>query len=135
MPRTVMIVDDFLVMAQKISALVRELGHEVVRICKCGEDALREYPLVKPDIITMDITMPGMNGIDTMTGILAGNPEARVIMVTSHGQEAMVVRAIEAGALGYVLKPVSKDRLTAVIERAMAHTRPNRSSDKNRAYV
>lgn len=135
MARTVMIVDDSLVMAQKISALVRDLGHEVVRVCKCGEDALRDYPLIKPDIVTMDITMPGMNGIDTMTGILAGNPEARVIMVTSHGQEAMVVRAIEAGALGYVLKPVSKDRLTAVIERAMAHAKPRPNTDKTRVYV
>jgi two-component system chemotaxis response regulator CheY len=125
MPKTIMIVDDSLVMAQKISALVRDLGHEAIRICKCGEDALRDYPLVKPDIVTMDITMPGLNGIDTMIGILAHNPEARIIMVTSHGQEAMVVRAIEAGALGYVLKPVTKERLTTVIERAMAHVRSN----------
>jgi len=123
MPRTVMIVDDSLVMAQKLSAIVRDLGHDVVRVCRCGEDALRDYPMVKPDIVTMDITMPGMDGIDTMIGILTANPQARIIMVTSHGQEAMVVRAIDSGALGYVLKPVSKDRLNLMIERAMAHVR------------
>lgn len=131
MPRTVMIVDDSLVMAQKLAVLVRELGNEVVRVCKSGEEALRDYPLVKPDIVTMDITMPGMNGIDTMIGILAVNPEARVIMVTSHGQEAMVVRAIDSGAVGYVLKPVSKDRLAQMIDRAMTHV----PTARKRAYV
>jgi len=131
MPRTVMIVDDSLVMAQKLAVIVRELGNEVVRVCKSGEDALRDYPLIKPDIVTMDITMPGMDGIHTTTGILAINPEARIIMVTSHGQEQMVVRAIEAGAMGYVLKPVTKERLGTMIERAMTYVRAN----KNRCYV
>jgi two-component system, chemotaxis family, chemotaxis protein CheY len=119
MKRTVMIVDDSMIMTQKLSAIVRDLGHEVVRVCQDGATALRDYPLVKPDLVTMDITMPGIDGIETMQGILAVHPQARVIMVTSHGQEAMVVRALEAGALGYVLKPVTKERLAAMIERAM----------------
>lgn len=119
MSRTVMIVDDSMIMTQKLSVMVRELGHQVVRVCKDGTEALRDYPLVKPDVVTMDITMPGMDGIETMTQIKASNPQARVIMVTSHGQEAMVVKALEAGALGYVLKPVTKERLSAMIERAM----------------
>lgn len=118
-----MIVDDSMIMTQKLSVILRDLGHQVVRVCKDGAEALRDYPLVKPDVVTMDITMPGIDGIDTMTGIMAQNPQARVIMVTSHGQEAMVVRALEAGALGYVLKPVTKERLSAMIERAMGHRR------------
>jgi two-component system chemotaxis response regulator CheY len=120
MSRTVMIVDDSMIMTQKLSVLVRDLGHEVVRVCKDGAEALKDYPLVKPDVVTMDITMPGMDGIETLTQIKATNPQARVIMVTSHGQEAMVVKALEAGALGYVLKPVTKERLSAMIDRAMA---------------
>lgn len=121
MALNVMIVDDSLIMAQKLKAMVTELGHNVVRICKDGAEAVRDYALVKPDLVTMDITMPGMDGIDTMKAILAGHPEARFIMVTSHGQEAMVVRAIDAGALGYVLKPVAKDRLSAMVSRALMH--------------
>ena len=121
MPRTVMIVDDSMIMTQKLSVMLRELGHQVVRVCKDGEEALRDYPFIKPDFVTIDITMPGMDGIDTMVGIMANNPQAKVIMVTSHGQEAMVVRALEAGALGYVLKPITKERLSAIIERTMAH--------------
>jgi len=120
MPRTVMIVDDSLIMTQKLTAMIRDLGHQVVRVCKSGPEALRDYPFVRPDIVTMDITMPGMDGIETMKAIMASNPQARVIMVTSHGQEAMVLKSLEAGALGYVLKPVNKDRLAAMIERAMA---------------
>jgi two-component system chemotaxis response regulator CheY len=121
MPRTVMIVDDSLIMTQKLTVLLRDLGHQVVRVCKSGAEALRDYPLIKPDVVTMDITMPGMDGIETLTEIMKTHPHARVIMVTSHGQEAMVLKALEAGALGYVLKPVSKDRLAAMIERAMTH--------------
>lgn len=120
MSRTVMIVDDSMIMTQKLSVLVRDLGHQVVRVCKDGAEALKDYPLVKPDVVTMDITMPGMDGIETLTQIRATNPQARVIMVTSHGQEGMVVKALEAGALGYVLKPVTKERLSAMIDRAMA---------------
>ena len=120
MPRTVMIVDDSLIMTQKLTAMMRDLGHQVVRVCKSGPEALRDYPFVKPDIVTMDITMPGMDGIETMKAIMAAHPQARVIMVTSHGQEAMVLKSLEAGALGYVLKPVNKDRLAVMIERAMA---------------
>jgi two-component system, chemotaxis family, chemotaxis protein CheY len=120
MTLNVMVVDDSLIMAQKLKAMLGELGHNVVRICKDGEEAVRDYPTVKPDLVTMDITMPGMDGIDALKGILAQNKGVRVIMVTSHGQEAMVVRAIDAGALGYVLKPVNKERLAVMVQRAMA---------------
>ncbi|MFZ2031591.1 MAG: response regulator [Vitreimonas sp.] len=121
MSLNVMIVDDSMIMAQKLKVMLSELGHQAVRLCKDGEEAVRDYALVRPDVVTMDITMPGMDGVDTMKAILAKHPEARFIMVTSHGQEAMVVRAIDAGALGYVLKPVAKDRLAAMISRAMMY--------------
>jgi two-component system, chemotaxis family, chemotaxis protein CheY len=121
MSLNVMIVDDSMIMAQKLKVMLSELGHQAVRICKDGEEAVRDYALVKPDVVTMDITMPGMDGIDTMIAILANYPDARFIMITSHGQEAMVVRAIDAGALGYVLKPVAKDRLAAMLTRALRH--------------
>jgi two-component system chemotaxis response regulator CheY len=132
MSLTVMVVDDSMIMTQKLSVMLRELGHRVVSVCRDGSEAMRDYPLVKPDLVTMDITMPGMDGIDTMTGIMATNPDARVIMVTSHGQEAMVLRALEAGALGYVLKPVTKERLAAMIERSGTHTRSKNPDSLNR---
>jgi two-component system chemotaxis response regulator CheY len=88
-----------------------ELGHEVVQICEDGEEAIRAYPVVKPDLVTMDITMPGLGGVEATRAIKAAHADARVIMVNSHGQEAMVLCAIVAGASGYVLKPVSRDKL------------------------
>jgi two-component system, chemotaxis family, chemotaxis protein CheY len=120
MPLNVMIVDDSVIMVQKLSLLLRGLGHEVVRVCNNGTEAIQAYPICKPHLVTMDITMPEMDGITAMTAILGENPHARVIMVTSHGQEAMVVRALDAGALGYVLKPVTLDGLEKAIERAMS---------------
>src|ERR1017187_3519220 len=120
MPLNVMIVDDSLIMVQKLSLLLRGLGHEVVRVCNNGTEAIQAYPICKPHLVTMDITMPEMDGITAMTAILGENPHARVIMVTSHGQEAMVVRALDAGALGYVLKPVTLDGLEKAIGRAMS---------------
>jgi two-component system chemotaxis response regulator CheY len=120
MPLTVMIVDDSLIMAQKLKMMFSEMGHEVVQICKDGPEAIRAYPVVKPDLVSMDITMPGMDGVEATRAIKAAHPSARVMMVTSHGQEAMVLRAIEAGAVGYVLKPVTKERLAAMMNRALA---------------
>jgi two-component system chemotaxis response regulator CheY len=115
----VMIVDDSTIMIQKLTLMLRGLGHTVTGVCEDGSTAVRQYSHVKPQLVTMDITMPGMDGVDAVTAIKAIDPEARVIMVTSHGQEAMVARALDAGALGYVLKPVSADRLEAMISRAM----------------
>jgi two-component system, chemotaxis family, chemotaxis protein CheY len=123
---TVMIVDDSLIMVQKLSAMLADLGHQVVRVCKSGPDAIRDYPFVKPDLVTMDITMGDMDGIAATAAIVKQHPEARIIMVTALGQEAMVVRALETGALGYVLKPVAKEKLAAMAERAMAQARPSR---------
>lgn len=122
MALSVMIVDDSMIMARKLSLMLTELGHRVVRICKDGAEAVRDYSSFKPDLVTMDITMPGaMDGVAAMEAIKAKHPDARVIMVTSHGQEAMVVRALDAGALGYVLKPVVKERLSTTVDRALAH--------------
>ena len=119
----VMVVDDSRIMIQKLTVMLSELGHKVVRVCNDGAEAVRDYPIVKPDLVTMDITMPTIDGIGALKSILMDSAHARVIMVTSHGQEAMVVRALEAGAVGYVLKPVIKEQLSGMIEKVMVHTK------------
>jgi two-component system, chemotaxis family, chemotaxis protein CheY len=134
MAKTVMVVDDSMIMAQKLSVLLRDLGYEVVRTCKDGPQAIQDYPIVKPDIVTMDITMPGIDGIDTMIQILEHHPQARVIMVTSHGQEAMVLRSLDAGEIGYILKPVDKGRLEAMLTRALAARRPTGAPNQKVMY-
>jgi two-component system chemotaxis response regulator CheY len=124
----VMVVDDSLIMIEKLKVMLSELGHDVVRVCRDGSEAIRDYSLVQPDLVTMDITMPGIDGVDAVAAIKAAHSNARLIMVTSHGQEAMVLRAIEAGAVGYVLKPVAKERLSEVIQRAMKRVPIERSA-------
>lgn len=122
--RSIMIVEDSLIAAQKLSAMVQELGHRVAKVCRTGEEAVRDYGKVSPDLVTMDITMPDMDGITATVRILESYPRARIIMVTSHGQEQMVLRALDAGALGYVLKPVRKEKLGGMIDQVMGRPLP-----------
>ena len=92
-----------------------QLGHEVVNGAKNGQEAIDNYNSMKPDLVTMDITMPDMDGIEAVGHIIKADPEAKIIMVTSHGQEDMVIKSIKAGAVGYMLKPVTQDKLATSI--------------------
>ena len=114
----VMVVDDSMVMAQLVSKALVELGHKVVLTAKTGEDAIKLYDTCNPDLVTMDVTMPGMGGIAATELIVRTHPKAHVIMVTSHGQKQIVHDAIRVGAKGYVLKPIKTESLRIAIERS-----------------
>jgi two-component system chemotaxis response regulator CheY len=118
-PLRIMIVDDSLLAVKKVAAILRDLGHEVVHTCKSGTEAVSDYPEAGPDLVTMDITMPDMDGIEATRRIIACDPNALVVMVTSHGQEQMVMDAIEAGAKGYVLKPFQKEKFADAIDKVV----------------
>lgn len=111
----VMVVDDSILTIKKLEKMLTELGHQVIHTCKTGMEAVNDYPKYMPDMLTMDITMPDMNGIEATKKIIALNPDALIIMVTSHGQEQKVMDAIEAGAMGYLLKPIRKEKLETTI--------------------
>ena len=111
----VLVVDDSLIIRKKITKLVTQLGHEVVFGAQNGQEAIEKYGELKPDLVTMDITMPDMDGIEAVEHIIKLDSEAKIIMVTSHGQEDMVIKSIKAGAVGYMLKPVTLDKLEASI--------------------
>lgn len=123
----IMVVDDSALVVKRLAAMLEQLGHEVSKVCKTGAEAVQtvEYlakngqPL--PDLITMDITMPDMDGINATQHILNAYPEAMIIMVTSHGQEQMVMDAVKAGAKGYVLKPIKQDKLQESIKSVISH--------------
>jgi two-component system chemotaxis response regulator CheY len=119
-PLKVMIVDDSIIMVQKLQAIIQGLNHTVVKTANDGRTAVSAYRECQPDLVTMDITMPEMDGIEATRQIVADFPEAKIIMVTSHGQEAMVRDAIKAGACGYVIKPVKPENLTQHIEQIFA---------------
>lgn len=110
-----MVVDDSSITIKKITQLLEQIGHSVICSCKTGADALAYYQQYQPDMVTMDITMPDMDGIQATQQILNVFPKALIIMVTAHGQEQMVIESIEAGAKGYILKPIKADKLADMI--------------------
>lgn len=116
-PLKVLIVDDSLLTIRTLTGMLAEMGHLVVQTAATGAQALDVYRQVKPDLVTMDITMPDMDGIEATSQILREFPKANIIMVTSHGQQGMVMRAVKAGAKGYVLKPIKPEKLREMVAR------------------
>lgn len=116
----IMVVDDSWITIKKLTLILENLGHTVIEKCRDGCEAVEKFSSVTPDLVTMDITMPETNGIDATKSILRDFPQAKIVIVTSHGQEQMVMEAINAGASGYILKPFRSDKLKEVIENVMA---------------
>ena len=119
MPLKVIVVDDSNISVKKLIVLLEGLGHQIVATAANGVEAVRAYRSHRPDLVTMDITMPEMNGVEATKAITTEFPDARIIMVTSHGQERMVIDSLDAGAKGYVLKPVRIERLSDMIAKVM----------------
>lgn len=111
----ILVVDDSLIIRKKLIKMIEKLGHEAVFGAKDGNEAISSYISKKPDLVTMDITMPDMDGITAVKGIIEHDENAKIIMVTSHGQEDMVIKSIQAGAVGYILKPINEDKLATAI--------------------
>lgn len=118
-PLNVLIVDDSLVATKLLARSFEELGHNVVATAKTGTEAIEVYGRHNPDLVTMDLTMPDMDGIEATKNIMAAYHDAHVIMVTSHAQKSMVMDALSAGARGYILKPFKTDKLHEALVRAM----------------
>lgn len=116
----ILVVDDSGLTVKKMTKLLEDLGHEVAGVAATGQQAVDIYASVAPDVTTMDITMPDVNGIEATRRILAEHPQACIVIVTSHGQEQMVMDAIEAGAKGYILKPVKPEKLVETLETVAA---------------
>ena len=111
----VLVVDDSILATEVLKGALQELGHKVVNTAKSGAEALAAYRTTNPDVVTMDVTMPGIDGIAAARNIIKEFPDARVIMVTSHAQKGMVMQALDAGAKGYILKPIKKDKLREIL--------------------
>lgn len=111
----VLVVDDSLIIRKKLTKIIEKLGHEVVYGAKNGQEGIDFFKSKKPDLVTMDITMPDMDGITAVEHIMKEESQAKIIMVTSHGQEDMVIKSIQAGAVGYMLKPITEDKLAVAI--------------------
>jgi two-component system, chemotaxis family, chemotaxis protein CheY len=116
----VMITDDAAFMRMMIRNILSGAGHEVVGEAENGAQAVEKYAELRPDICTMDITMPEKDGIAALKDILAADPSARVLMCSALGQQAKVIEAIRAGAKDFIVKPFEQDRVLAAIDKALA---------------
>ena len=111
----ILVVDDSLIIRKNIKKYITNLGHAIAGEAKNGSMAIQQCRELNPDLITMDITMPDMDGIEAVKKIREFNSEVNIIMVTSHGQEEMVVSSLKAGAQGYLLKPINEEKLAQAI--------------------
>lgn len=113
----ILIVDDSAFIRSVLSKYVISYGFNIIGEAKDGKDAVQKYKMLKPDIVTMDITMPEMDGIEAVKGILQINPAAKIIICSALGHEAKVLKAIKAGAKSFLVKPVTAERLIEEINK------------------
>ncbi len=119
MSRTVLICDDAIFMRTMVGDILQQAGFEVVGEAESGLQAIEKYRALKPDLVTMDIVMPDMGGIDAVREITKLDPKARVLMCSAMGQQALVVEALQAGAKDFVVKPFQPSRVLEAVERIL----------------
>ncbi|CCQ97163.1 Chemotaxis protein CheY [[Clostridium] ultunense Esp] len=116
----VLIVDDSAFMRIRIRNLLESLGHIVLDEATDGNEAIVKYVELRPDLVTMDITMPNKDGIEATKAIRAYDPKAMILMTSAMGQEGMVKEAILSGAFDFVVKPVDEIRFLNAVSKAAA---------------
>jgi len=113
----VLIVDDAAFMRSMLKEMFTSSGFQVVGEATDGVEAVDSYNQLRPDVVTMDIIMPNMGGIDALKKIMQINNNAFVVMCSALGQEKMFIEALQAGAREYIVKPFDQDRVVKTIER------------------
>lgn len=115
----VLIVDDSAFMRKMLGDILRNMGHQVVGEAENGCEAVKKYKELKPDLVTLDITMDDMNGIQALKEIRFIDPEATCVMCSAMGQQGMVLEAIKAGAADFIVKPFLQDRVVESVKNAL----------------
>jgi len=115
----ILIVDDAKFMRITLTNIVKKADHEIVGEAENGREAVRLYRELKPDLVTMDITMPEMSGLDAVKEIKRDFKDAKIIMCSAMGQQKMVVDAIEAGAKDFIVKPFDESQVIDSISRVL----------------
>lgn len=123
MTNKVLIVDDAAFMRMMIRNILKDASDfEVVGEAANGIEAVEKYKELKPDIVTLDITMPEMDGLEALKQIIQLNPSAKVIMCSAMGQQGMVLDAIQNGAKDFVVKPFQSDRVLEALRKTLGQT-------------
>lgn len=119
MSRRIMVVDDSRLVRVQLEDVLKGSDYEITAYCRSGEDAIAQYAEINPDLVTMDIIMQGMDGLDAAEIILKQHPEARIIMVSSLAYDDTFERAKAIGAKGFVDKPFHREQLLKVFGEAL----------------
>ncbi len=120
MSKRIMVVDDSRLVHVQLGDVLKGTDYEIAAYCRSGEDAIARYDEVNPDLVTMDIIMQGMDGLDASEIILKEHPDARIVVVSSLAYDDTFERAKAIGAKGFVDKPFHKDQLLKVFEQALS---------------
>ncbi|HEX7545121.1 MAG TPA: response regulator [Gemmatimonadaceae bacterium] len=119
MAATVLVCDDAIFMRTMVSDILKSAGFDVVGEAETGTQAVERYKQLRPDLVTMDIVMSGMGGIDAVREIIKFDPDAKVLMCSAMGQQALVVESIQAGARDFVVKPFQPSRVLEAVQRVL----------------
>jgi len=117
--KRVLIVDDAAFMRMSIRTIIQEAGFEVVGEAANGLEGVIKYKELKPDLVTMDITMPDMSGLEALEAIMKFDPNAKVIMISAMGQEAMVRKAVVNGAKSFIVKPFKNEHVINTLNKVL----------------
>lgn len=120
MSKKIMIVDDSRVVQMQLQKALSETEYEVALCCQSGEEALMMYDQIMPDLVTMDILMPGIDGLEAARAILEEHPEARILMVSSLAYDDTVNESKEIGTKGFIYKPFDRDQILNVFQEVLA---------------
>ena len=115
----VLIADDSAVARQTLRQIITSLGHSVVSEVPNGSQAFVEYTKLKPDVVTMDLTMQGLGGAEATSKIIATCPEAKIIVISAMEERRVVIDALERGARHFIIKPISKAKVEAVLNNVL----------------
>lgn len=119
MAKNVLVVDDASFMRMMIKDILTKNGYNVVGEAENGAMAIPKFKECNPDLVTMDITMPELDGIQALKAIRAEAPDAKVVMCSAMGQQEMVIEAIQAGAKDFIVKPFQPDRVIEAVRKAI----------------
>ena len=113
----ILVTDDAAFMRMQLKNIFQSLGHEVVGEAENGQVAIDMYKDLKPELVTMDITMPEMNGVEAVKEIKKHDANATIVMCSAMGQQQMVLEAIQAGAKDFIVKPFDQERIKQAMDK------------------
>lgn len=121
----VLVVDDAKFMRITLASILKNENHEIAGEAENGREAIELYKKLRPNLVTMDITMPVMDGIEAIRGIMDFDSNANVVVCSAMGQQKVVVEAIESGAKDFIVKPFEENNVLEIIDRVLKENKDN----------